>query len=43
MMLLFTAPVILVSHIAGRISMAGVFSSRVKYLAEAIHEVTKNE
>jgi len=25
----------------GRISMAGVFSSRVKYLAEAIHAVTK--
>jgi len=25
----------------GRISMAGVFSSRVKYLAEAIHDVTK--
>jgi aspartate aminotransferase len=25
----------------GRISMAGVFSSRVKYLAEAIHSVTK--
>jgi aspartate aminotransferase len=27
----------------GRISMAGVFSSRVQYLAEAIHDVTKNE
>jgi aspartate aminotransferase len=27
----------------GRISMAGVFSSRVKYLAEAIHDVTKSE
>lgn len=26
----------------GRISMAGVFSSKVKYLAEAIHEVTKH-
>jgi len=26
----------------GRISMAGVFSSRVKYLAEAIHDVTKD-
>jgi len=25
----------------GRISMAGVFSSRVKYLAQAIHAVTK--
>jgi len=25
----------------GRISMAGVFSSRVQYLAEAIHDVTK--
>jgi aspartate aminotransferase len=27
----------------GRISMAGLVSSRVKYLAEAIHDVTKNE
>jgi len=26
----------------GRISMAGVFTSRVKYLAEAIHDVTKD-
>jgi len=26
----------------GRISMAGVFSSKVKYLANAIHEVTKH-
>jgi aspartate aminotransferase len=40
---MFVIKVRFIAYFLGRISMAGVFSSRVKYLAEAIHDVTKSE